>query len=117
MRSNIVIPCHCLAATQRNALSIHFPSQSAAIWTVAKKLGIDLPTVIRDGDLTPEDLTGMLRACAHCWHTRKCARWQEGRNQAAMGEFCPSAKAVNALAQPETTPDGATRRPYLRAVR
>ncbi|MCA2011934.1 DUF6455 family protein [Pararhodobacter sp. CCB-MM2] len=98
-------------------MSLHFPSQSAAIWTVAKKLGIDLPTVIRDGDMTPEDLAGMLRACAHCWHGRKCARWQEGSDHAAMASFCPSAETVNALAQPETAPDGAARRPYLRAVR
>ena len=36
-------------------VSLHFPTQSAAIWTVARKLEIDLPAAIKAGDLTPDE--------------------------------------------------------------
>ena len=94
-------------------VSLHFPTQSAAIWTVARKLEIDLPAAIKAGDLTPEDLSGMLRDCAHCWHKRKCAHWQRNDSAREMAGFCPSAETVNDLVRPQR-PLG---RPHLRAIR
>lgn len=83
-------------------MSIHFPIQAAPIWTVAPKLGIDLATAIRDGEMTPEALGQMLRHCAECWNTKKCARWQQIASDFAPSEmpsFCASHEQLNAIAE------------------
>lgn len=85
-------------------------SSDAEIWGVARKLGIDLARVIRDGDLQPQELGGMLRNCADCWHAQKCAAWQQRAQVVKAPPFCPSAPRVNELPAQER------HRPALRVV-
>ena len=118
MIGTCVTPCEChppplSGKSERLPVSLHFPSQSTAILSVARKLEIDLPEAIRLGDLAPEDLSGMLRECSHCWHSRKCSQWQRNPAAREMAAFCPSAEAINDLLLPQR-PAG---RPHLRAVR
>lgn len=78
-------------------MSIHFPSQTSAVWNVAKKLGIDLPSAIRDDALSPEDLSDLLINCANCWHTSKCGRWQAREETTVPPSFCASKTTLHGL--------------------
>ncbi len=85
-------------------MSIHFPLQADPVWSAAPKLGVDLATEIRNGALTPDDLTIMLRDCAQCWNQRKCRQWQsvtQVPKATQMPGYCPIGDRLNALARPQ----------------
>jgi hypothetical protein len=87
-------------------LSFEILNRPDALWSVAPRLGIDLSQAIRSERMTPQDLSDMLRNCALCWHTRKCARWarEPGEAAAEMPAYCPSREGLQALAAGRAVP-------------
>lgn len=84
-------------------MTIQFPPDYTALFSVTDRLGIDLAGAIRDGQCSPADLSRMMARCSDCWHSRKCAQWQHdtrGTRQEAMAPFCPSADDLAALTRP-----------------
>lgn len=82
-------------------MSLQVFNRPDAVLSIAPKLGIDLSRAIRAGRMTPQDLSAMMRHCALCWHSRKCAQWERrlaAGTETGMPAFCDSREALNALA-------------------
>lgn len=69
------------------------------MWRMFDAMQIDLPTAVRDGDLSTETLGTMMRVCTFCCEQDLCRRFLDasgGSSPAAPG-YCPLAPSLKEL--------------------